>query len=154
MKKIIALMLALACAVSLVACGGKTPAAEPVDLNAVYEECAAYLPEMLILDEATMLNFLGIQSDDCAQAVVAISANGLSADEVWLIEAKDEAAYDRLIQLVNVRLTAKEDETISYVPDQYAIVEKAEILSKDLYIAFLVSPDVDSMKAMVESALN
>ena len=55
---------------------------------------------------------------------------------------------------MNVRLTAKEEETINYTPDQYVIVEKAEILTKDLYIAFLVSPDVEQLKTIVETAFH
>lgn len=155
MKKLISLMLAAFLVLTMTACGGNAePAKDTVDLNALYEECAAIMPEMMLLDENTMLNFLGVKAEDCAQVVTAISAGGLAADEIWLIEAKNEEAYDRLIQLVNVRLTAKEEETINYTPDQYVIVEKAQILTKDLYIAFLVSPDVDDLKAIVEAAVN
>lgn len=155
MKKIISLTLAFLLLLGMTACGGKAePAKKTIDLDAVYEECAAIMPEMMMLDENTMLNFLGINAEDCAQVITVISAGGLNADELWLIEAKDEEAYDRLINLVNIRLTAKEEETINYTPDQYVIVEKAEILTKDLYIAFLVSPDVEELKAIVEAAFN
>lgn len=154
MRKLITLLMILVLALSMAACNSKAPSAEPVDLRAIYEEYAPSLPEMLVLDEDTMLNFLGIQASDCTQVVAAISAGGMAADEIWLIEAKDKDAFDRLVQLVNVRLAAKEDETISYAPDQYVIVEKAQILTKDLYIAFLVSPDVDNLKAIFEAAVN
>lgn len=154
MKKAISVMLALAMALSLVACGGSTPEAEPVDLQAVYDEISPLLPEMLVLDESTMMAFLGIPAEDCTQVIAAICAGGLNADEVWLIEAKDQDALERLVTLVNTRLTAKEEETISYTPDQYVIVEKAEIITSGLYLAFLVSPEVETMKATVEAALN
>ena len=155
MKKMMTLMLVMLLALGMAACGGNAePAKETIDLNAVYEECAAIMPEMMILDENTMLNFLGIKAEDCSQAIAVISAGGLNADELWLIEAKGQDAYDRLINLVNVRLTAKEEETINYTPDQYVIVEKAEILTKDLYIAFLVSPDVEQLKTIVETAFH
>lgn len=155
MKKILIMMLSILLVLGMTACGGNAePEKEPVNLQAVYDECTAIMPEMMVLDENTMLNFLGIQAEDCAQVIAAISAGGLNADEIWLIEAKDQEAYDRLINLVNVRLTAKEEETINYTPDQYVIVEKAQILTQDLYIAFLVSPDVDSLKAIVEASFN
>ena len=154
MKKTLSLILVLALMLSLAACGGSEPEKKSVDLNAIYEGFSDILPDMMLLDETTMMNFLGIDAADCNQVVAAICGDGLLADEVWLIEAKDEAALARLTELVNTRLTAKEEETISYTPDQYAIVEKAVIITKDLYLAFLVSPEVETMKTAVEAALN
>ena len=165
MKKILAILLAAALLLSTAACGAKEPAAEapttaatePVntgaDLAAVYENCKAVLPDMFVMDESTMLNFLGIDAADCTQAIVAVSGDGLRADEVWLIEAKDEDALARILDLADVRRTAKEDETISYAPEQYQIVLKGELLTSGLYLAYLVSPDVDTLKMEFLNAL-
>lgn len=155
MKKLIALILAAAMILGMTACGGsEESAAASVDLNAIYTEYQNTLPEMMVLDETTMLNFLGIQAADCTQVVAAVCANGLRTDEVWLIEAKDEAALERIAQLADTRLAAKADETISYSPDQYAVVEKAVVISNGLYFALLVSPDVDTLKATFEAQFN
>ena len=152
MKKGITLLLALAMVLTLAACGGQKEEAKTVDVNALYESYSQYLPEMFYPDEDTMLNFLGISVEDCAQYQVAICAEGMRADEVWLIEAKDDAALENLRQLAQTRIEAKLDETISYVPDQYVIVEKAELLVQGRYLALLISPDVDAMKASFEAA--
>lgn len=152
MKKIISLLLALALVLSLAACGGKQAEAAPVDLAALYESLSQNLPEMFYPDEDTMLNFLGIQAEDCKQYKIALCAEGLRADEVWLIEAKDEAALKTLQELAQNRIASKLDETETYVPDQYVIVQKAEVLTKGLYLALLISPDVEAMKAAFEAA--
>ncbi len=151
MKKWISLLLCLTMVLCLAACGQKEEA-KSVDVNALYESYGEYLPEMFYPDEDTLLNFLGIQATDCTQYKVAICAEGLRADEVWLIEAKDQAALETLLQLANTRIQAKLDETVTYVPDQYVIVEKAEILTNGLYLALLISPDVDTLKAEFEAA--
>ena len=153
MKKITAIVLCAALLLSLAACGGE-PAKAPVDLNALYESYAQYMPEMFSLDEDTMMNFLGISAEDCTQVVAAICADGLRADEVWLIEAKDTAALEKLTNLANTRLAAKMDETISYNPEQYLVCEQGVVLTEGLYLAFLVSPDVDTFKASFEAAFN
>lgn len=154
MKKALALLLAAAVLLSLAGCGGKAePAAAPVDLNALYESYGEQLPDMFFPDEATLLNFLGIELADCAQSVVAVCADGMRTDEVWLIEAKDEEALQRLTALAQTRLQAKADETVSYAPDQYAVVEKAELLTSGLYLALLVSPEVETLKAGFEAAV-
>lgn len=154
MKRIVILTLIAALLLGLAACGQAEPEAKTVDLQTLYASFEETLPEMLVLDETMMLNFLGIHAEDCTQVVAAICADGLRTDEVWLIEAKDQAAYDKLAALVDTRLVAKKDETISYAPDQYAVCEKAVILNNGLYLAFLVSPDVDTLKTACETAFN
>ena len=152
MKRIFALILAATLLLSMTACGGAS--AQTVDLNGIYTEYQNTLPDMLVLDETTMLNFVGVKAEDCTQAVIAVCASGLRADEVWLIEAKDEAALERITAMVDSRLAAKKDETISYNPEQYAVCEKAVVLTNGLYLAFLVSPDVDTLEAAFEAAFN
>lgn len=152
MKQKIALMLVFALMICLTACGSKTQA-EPVDLNAVYEGFQDTLPEMMLLDETLMLNLLGIQAEDCAQAVTAVCADGLAADEVWLIEAKDAQALERLKALAQTRLEAKAGETENYLPEQYAVVRQAQVVTQGNYLALLVSPQADTLKAAFEDAV-
>lgn len=151
MKKVLSLLLALSLVLSMAACGGKAEETASVDVNALYESYSEYMPEMFYPDDATMLNFLGIDVQDCAQYKVAICAEGMRADEVWLIEAKDEASLETLRELAQTRINSKLDETVTYAPDQYVIVEKAEILTNGLYLALLISPDVDALKAGFEA---
>lgn len=154
MKKMLILFLAAVMLLSMTACGQSEPEAKTVDLNQIYSEYEATLPAMMVLDETMMMNFLGIPADKCTQVVASICADGLRADEVWLIEAKDQAALEELTNLANTRLTAKLEETESYNPEQYAVCEKAVVLNNGLYLAFLVSPEVDTMKATFEAAFN
>ena len=152
MKKVISLILAFALLLSLAACGGKQEEAVSLDLDALFESYSQYLPDMFYPDEATMLNFLGINVEDCIRYKVAICAEGMRSDEVWLIEAKDETALETLRQLAQTRIESKLEETVSYAPDQYVVVEKAQILTNGLYLALLISPDVDALKAGFEAA--
>lgn len=152
MKKLISLMVLAALLLTMTACGGEEKAAS-VDLNALYESYGEYMPEMFVPDEDTLMNFLGIDTADCKQYVVMICAEGMRTDEVWLIEAKDADALARLEELAQTRIAAKADETESYAPDQYLVVEKAELLTSGNYLALLVSPEVEAMKAGFEAAM-
>jgi len=151
MKKVISLTLALVLVLSLAACGGNEKAPS-VDVNALYESYSEYLPEMFFMDETTMMDFLGIDVAECTQFKVAICSEGMRSDEVWLIEAKDQAALENLRELANIRIESKLDETVTYAPDQYVVVEKAQIVENGLYLALFISPDVDAMKAGFEAA--
>lgn len=154
MKRIFALILTGILMLGLVACGGGTAeGTKSVDLTAVYEGMADTLPDMMVMDADSMMNYYGVDSESCKQAVLAICADGLRADEVWLIEAKNEAALKELNALAETRLTAKEEETIDYTPDQYEVVKEAELYTNGLYLVFLVSPEVDTLKSAVDAAI-
>ena len=152
MKKYIALLLALLM-LCLVGCGNKTQDVS-MDVQSVYKNMESTLPQMLPMDEAMMLNFCGIKAEMCNQVVVAVCSDGLRADEVWLIEAKDAAALETLKSLADGRLTRKGEESITYSPEQYEVVKKAEVITAGNYLAVLVSPDVDALVKIFNEAAN
>ena len=153
MKKYIALLLAVLM-LCLAGCGGKDQTKNVIDVQSVYDSMADLLPEMLPMDEAMMLNFCGIKAEQCKQVVVAVCSDGLRADEVWLIEAVDEGALEELKDLADGRLTRKGEESITYSPEQYEVVKKAEVITAGNYLAVLVSPDVDALVKIFNEAAN
>lgn len=154
MKKMIALMLALLM-LCLAGCGGKDAGAKvEMDVQSVYEAMVEKMPEMLAMDEMMMLNFCGIEAEMCQQVAVAVCFDGLRADEIWLIEAKDADTLEDLKDLAESRLERKGEESITYSPEQYEVVQKAEILTAGNYLAVIVSPDVDELVEIWEQAAN
>lgn len=159
MKKITVLLLCALMLVSLVACGGESDAGNAasgnvvsdntvtLDVTAAYEKLtqAATLPEMLELDAGMMLDYCGIKEADVTAAKVLICADSLRTDEIWLIQAKDAAAADTIVKLAEKRLEKKGEESITYSPEQYAVVEKAELLRQGNFVALIVSPDVATL---------
>ena len=158
MKKFFALMMTALMLLGLVACGGSSDnggeAAQSADLTALYDSMGETLPDMMLMDEGSMMNYYGVDASACKQAVMAICADGLRADEVWLFEANNADALKDLKAKAESRLTAKEDETSDYTPDQYEVVKEAELYTVGNYLVFLVSPEVDTLKAAVDAALS
>lgn len=154
MKKLIRVLLsAVLLAGMLSGCGAEKKEEKNVELTAVYAAMQQTLPEMMTLDAENMLNLLGIQAEDCTQAIAAVCAVGLQADEVWLLQAKDAQALERLKTLAESRMAAKLDETESYLPDQYVIVKKGVTLTDGNYLAFLISPDVETLQTVFQDAM-
>ena len=165
MKKIISLLLAILM-LTLTACGGEAapteavpaetaPAAPAVlDLQAIYDSMTALesVPEMLPLEADMQMNFCGIDANDCVTSLVSICANSLRADEIWLIEARDAAALERIQAAAQTRITAKDEESATYSPEQNAIVRKAVTLTSGNYFLMVVSPDVDALAGLFRTA--
>ena len=153
MKKTLSILLAAVLLFGLAGCGSKNEeAAVTMDLQQVYAGFGETLPEMTMMSDEMMLNFCGINRADCKQAVVSVSSDGLRADEIWLLEAKDGETAENLAKLANTRIERKGEESITYSPEQYEIVQKAEIIQSGNYVALIVSPDVDTLAAQFRTA--
>ena len=145
MKRMLSLLVVLVM-LFLGGCSSE-PSAPAVEINVsdVYAGFEKTLPDMIKMDANMMLNFCGIDAADCKEALVYVSADGLLADEIWLIEAKDAAALSRLETLAKNRLERKGEESKTYSPEQYAVVQDAQLILSGNYLALIVSPDVDAL---------
>lgn len=156
MKKVLNRLLMLVLASMLLSgCGAKeTAEKKEVNLQGVYDQIsqAVELPEMAQISENRRYNLLGIAPEDCAQAITAVCGDSVRTDEIWLIEAVDKAAAERILSLAKLRLEAKEKELKDYLPDQYAIVQRSELIQRDNLIALFVSPDAGKMAELFRAA--
>lgn len=151
MKKLVCVLLGLVLLLGIAGCQSE---AVNMDMPAVYADIcgAVQVPQMLELNESLMLDYCGIKAEDVKQAVVVICADSLRTDEVWLLEAVDADAASRLMTLAENRLTKKGEESITYSPEQYKVVEKAQLIQKGNCIALLVSPDSEAMAQVFNQA--
>lgn len=153
MKKLLACVLA---ALLLAGCGaeGGTKAPAEVNVTTLYTQLEGLgLPAMVDVGPDMMLSLYGIEEADVKQAKVAISDDGLRADEVWLLEAVSADAAKKLEGLVKNRIQQKDDESITYSPEQNAIVKKSYTEVAGNYVFFICSPEVEAMKNAVQTAL-
>lgn len=154
MKRFLTIVTLLALVISLAACGGEeAPKSVQMQAQEVYTQLSekAVKSAMLKLNEGLLLDLCGIRSEDVKQAVVAICEDSLLTDEVWVVEATDEAAAQRIIELAKNRLKKKGEESITYSPEQYAVVEKAQLLQNGSFVVLLVAPNVADLAASLET---
>lgn len=154
MKKLLACVLAAM--LLLAGCGteGGTKAPAEVNVTTLYTQLEGLgLPAMVDVGPDMMLSLYGIEEADVKQAKVAISDDGLRADEVWLLEAVSADAARKLEGLVKNRIQQKDDESITYSPEQNAIVKKSYTEVAGNYVFFICSPEVEAMKNAVQTAL-
>ena len=172
MKKIIAILLCVTTLLTLCACGAKEnneeastePASQTENttsadatvsdsaLKKVYDDCLALMPEMYPLDADKMYNSYGVNPEDYVECYAAISADGMLADEIWIIKAKDADALKRIEEAAKNRIQAKDEESITYSPEQNKIVKASKTIVVGDYFAFICSPDVDNIAKVCNDA--
>lgn len=152
MKKLMSVILALVMLLSLTACGDKGStdgSTTPLQLNMaeVYTTITegVEMPEMMQVEGDTLLDYFGIKSEYCKQSVIYICVNSLRADEIWLMEATDAESMTQLKQLAQGRLNQKDAESVTYSPEQNAVVKAAQVIEVGNYLVMIVSPDVDAI---------
>ena len=154
MKRIFALLAAM---LLLCGCGQtevKDDTPKQVDIDALYTQLEGLgLPAMVEVNADMQLSLYGIEAADTVKSKVTISDDGLRADEVWLIEAVDAEAAARIEGLVKSRIQQKDDESVTYSPEQNAIVKKSMVKVAGNYVFFICSPEVEAMQKAVNTAL-
>lgn len=156
MKRIMAGLLSLLLVFSLAACsGGEDKASLQMDVQEVYQQLIALpdMPAMIELPEDKALDFLGLDMSQCVQAVAAICAVNIQADEIWLVEAKDSSAAAEIEELARSRVQQRMEEFKGYSPEQYQVLEGAAILREGNYVVLLVSQDTEALKAAFDKAV-
>ena len=103
------------------------------------------MPEMLELDEQMQMDYCGIDSQELIQSLVLVCSDGMRTDEIWLLEAPDEETAQALAELAQQRLDVKGQESVTYSPEQYAVVQEAQILQQGNFLALIVSPEVEAL---------
>ena len=152
MKKSVLALILLVSMFLICLTGCSDDPAASVDMQAVYDSYTEYLPDMVILDEKDMLNLYGVDSEKCTQAIVATCSDGLRSDEVWLIQAVDDVDAEEIVQFAQNRIDREGEETKNYAPEQYAVVEKAQIIADGNNVIMIISPDVDKLVELYNSA--
>ena len=149
LKKTVRLFALLLLPLLLTACGPTAPAKQAleVDVEALLETMAEQTEweDMMEMNIKHLKNLYGIEEADLTSFAGAMKTDGITADEVLILEAKDTETAEALVKKLQARLKAKSNEAKDYLPAQYKVIEEAEILQKERYAALLVSPDVEAL---------
>ena len=155
--KTMLLCAALLLAVLLTACGGQSgkSSRQAINMQEVYEQIGkkVELPEMMELSAKRMDKYYGIDTAACPQAVTMVNEAGLRVDEIWLIQAADEAEAQRIESVARSRIEQLCAETEQYSAELYKVAKNGQVIRDGANVALFISPDAETMAALFREAL-
>lgn len=124
-----------------------TDAPRTAALSEIYAEMETrnVFPPMMEITGGLLMDYYGIDTADCADVLCQIAQDGLKADEVFMITAADADAVGTLYELLSAHLDARKAEMNNYLPEQYAVLEKAIFVQDGLQIVLIVSADAQAL---------
>lgn len=159
MKRITAMLLAVACLLSLCACGGdKTADVSAKDLvaatmNSVKPDNADTLAGS---DDQAFTNkfwfYYGIEVDKVSDYAIAYSSEAKS-DEISVLKAASGTDVKALVEALEVRREMQVQTFERYSPESVELLKNAEIFSKGDYAVMIVAANAADIKAKLEALL-
>ena len=147
-RALCALLLML---VVLTGCGQKTPPALPDVYQAL--ESAASLPPMTMLDADELSDYIGIDDTLYSSVQAHAAQDALVVDAVMLFTARDEKSAQSIEAQLSDYLDYRKREMRDYLPEQYAVLERAVLRRGGVQVALLISPQVDALVQAYEKAI-
>ncbi len=104
-------------------------------------------------DDEFLMNYYGIDAGLLEEYVFSMSEDAASAETIVVMKVKSVEDVDNLTSLMQVVVDEKRNEMENYLPEQFAIVDKAEVEVKGNYIWLVISENEDTIKKIIEDGL-
>lgn len=129
--------------------------AETLSIAEVYEKIGAEVslqsPECM--DDDFISNYYGLDTALLEEYVFSISSDAAQAETVIIAKVKDVSDTEAVAESLQSVMEDKKAEMENYIPEQFAIVEKSEVVIKDNYVWLVISENKDSITSVIENNL-
>ena len=99
--------------------------------------------QLIILTEDDLLDLIGIEYEDYTDFAYLVALDALTGRELIALQAADEEAAARIVELLQGYLAQRLHETQNYLPDVYRLLSKAEVKQNDLLIVLSLAAPVE-----------
>ena len=153
-RKLVALLLALSCMLSLTACGGGEPAAEQpkADPNALFQALltkVTYDTELSDLGEAGALYLPDLPADAKVQMY---AGSGYYADKVAMITLADASDAEAAMKSVKDHVAQLRTQFQSYIPEEVPKIDNALIWQQDNVVILCITGDYRNAQSIIDGA--
>lgn len=112
---------------------------------------SAQLPEMIDTAADMLQANTGIAPEDYTEAVYYIPAEGMAADEIIIIRARDSAGVSAIEEKLKSWLTYREESAQVYLTEYMPLIKSGIIRSDGLTVSLIVSEQVEAILEVYNS---
>ena len=105
------------------------------------------------MDDEFISNYYGIDAATLEEYVFSISEDAAQAETIIIMKVKDSKDLEDIAECLRTVVDEKKNEMENYIPEQFAIVEKSKVVTKDNYVWLVISENADAVTDIIESGL-
>ncbi|MDE6917987.1 MAG: DUF4358 domain-containing protein [Lachnospiraceae bacterium] len=106
------------------------------------------------MDDDFISNYYGIDAASLEEYVFSMSEDAAQAETVIILKVKNTDDVKGLTDSLQTVVDEKKNEMENYIPEQFAIVEKSKVQTKDNYVWLVISENADAIADIIENGLS
>ena len=111
-------------------------------------------PEMVILNDNYIANYYGVDLSLLEDYLFANAEDVIYADTIVLMKVKEEASAQAMKDVLDNMIAQKKLELENYLPEQFQIVEKSEVVVSGSYVYLIISEKAEEIQSVITQYLN
>lgn len=129
--------------------------ADAKSIKEVYQEIeqSVSLKSPQCMDDDFISNYYGIDAATLEEYVFSMSEDAAQAETIIIMKVKNTDDLEGLTDSLQTVVEEKKNEMENYLPEQFAIVEKSSVQTKDNYIWLVISDNADAITDIIEGGL-
>lgn len=97
------------------------------------------MDQLIIMTEDDLYDLIGIAPEEYTDFAYLAHVDSLTGRELIIVEAVDEAAALRIVELLQGYLEVRLHETRNYLPETYRVLCEAQVTQKDLLVVLSIA---------------
>ncbi|MGN4931471.1 DUF4358 domain-containing protein [Bacillus cereus group sp. MYBK14-1] len=140
---------------SLSGCFGKKDNVNSLSATEIGEKIkhVTNLEKMKEGDSKKLQKLYNINTDEVESFVLYTAPTNIKADEIAVIKVKDVKNVEGIKKKISNRIEKQSKSFKDYLPDEYFLIEKHVLKTKDNYILFAISKDADKVEKTFDKLL-
>ncbi|MEB2299439.1 DUF4358 domain-containing protein [Lysinibacillus xylanilyticus] len=154
-KSVITIFVCTITLVVLSGCSGKQGTPRNPSAIEIGEQIShiTNLEDMKEGDHKKLQKLYNINADEVESFVLYTAPTNIKADEIAVIKVKDMNNIDNMKEKISNRIEKKSKSFKDYLPEEYFLIEKHVLKTKDSYILLAISKDSDEIEKTFDKAL-
>lgn len=105
------------------------------------------------MDDDFISNYYGIDAASLEEYVFSMSEDAAQAETVIILKVRNTDSVEKLADSLQTVVDEKKNEMENYLPEQFAIVEKSKVETRENYVWLVISDNADTITDIIENGL-